>query len=103
MTTDPERAGAPEPGADTSRRADPTRRSAARIATYVAIPIALAVLLISVLMFGLGPATGPVTMSARPLSPEFAEVCRLIVADLPESVPGHNRRPVTDGSEQNAA
>ena len=92
---------------------DHSRLSAARIATYVAVPIALAVLLISALIYGgfgtqdsPGPssaATGPVSMDAPPLSPEYAPVCQQIVADLPETAAGHARRPVTDGPEQNAA
>ncbi len=92
---------------------DQSRLSAARIATYVALPIALAVLLISALMFGgfgtqdsPGPgaaATGPVSMAAPTLPPEYVPVCQQIVAKLPATVAGHARRPVTDGPEQNAA
>jgi Protein of unknown function (DUF3515) len=92
---------------------DPRRRSAARIATFVAVPIALAVLLISALMYGgfgteeppaPGPAaTGPVTVTAAALPPEFVPVCQQIVANLPDTAAGQARRPVTDGPEQNAA
>jgi hypothetical protein len=92
---------------------DQSRPSAARIATYVAVPIALAVLLISALMFGgfgtqdsPGPgsvATGPVSMAAPTLPPEYVPVCQQIVAKLPTTAAGHARRPVTDGPEQNAA
>ena len=92
---------------------DPVRRSAARTATLVAVPLAIAVAVISLLTFGgfgtdppvpPGPAaTGPVTMTAPALPPEVVPVCRQIVADLPETVAGHARRPVTAGPEQNAA
>jgi Protein of unknown function (DUF3515) len=92
---------------------DPSRRSAARIATLVAVPIALAVLLISALTYGgFGPeeppalkptATGPVPMAAPTLLPEFVPVCQQVVENLPETAAGHARRPVTDGPKQNAA
>jgi hypothetical protein len=110
MSSDPSRNGAHDGTTGTGQRGDPSRHSAARIATFVAVPIAVAVLLISVLMFRPsdpqppGPAaTGPVTMSAPPLAPEYVPVCREIVADLPETVAGQARRSVTDGPEQNAA
>jgi hypothetical protein len=87
--------------------ADAIRRSAARTATFVAVPVAIAVLLLSALAFnGFGsnvPATGPVTMTARELPPHVAALCQAVVADLPESTAGHARRPVTAGAEQNAA
>ncbi len=92
---------------------DPGRRSAARIATFVAVPIALAVLLISALAYGgFSPeeppapkpaATGPVPVAAPALPPEFVPVCQQIVAKLPDAAAGNARRPVTDGLEQNAA
>jgi Protein of unknown function (DUF3515) len=92
---------------------DPSRRSAARIATFVAVPIALAVLLISALTYGgfgteepptpSPTATGPVPMAAPALLPEYVPVCQQVVANLPENAAGHARRPVTDGPEQNAA
>jgi hypothetical protein len=71
----------------------------------VALPVALVVLL--ALLWGFGaftrPDTGPVTMAARELSPQVAEVCRSVVADLPSTLSGSDRRPVTAGPEQNAA
>lgn len=94
---------------------DPIRRSAARTATFVAVPVAVAVLLGSALAFGgLGSepaepdatgtaATGPVTMSARDLPPDVAALCQAVIADLPDTAAGHARRPVTAGAEQNAA
>jgi hypothetical protein len=86
-------------------RAPDVRRSAARTATLVAVPVALLVLL--GLLWSLGalsrPDTGPVAMDAPALTPEAAQVCRAIVADLPETVAGSTRRAVTAGPEQNAA
>lgn len=86
---------------------DPIRRSAALTATLVAVPVALAVLLISAFAFGgFGqepPATGPVTMTERELSPEVAGLCQAVIADLPDAVAEHARRPVSAGAEQNAA
>ncbi|MBX6750111.1 MAG: DUF3515 domain-containing protein [Micromonosporaceae bacterium] len=90
-----------------SSSSDPIRRRAAIIATLVALPIALAVLLISVFVFGAPSpepaATGPVTVTERSLSPEVAGLCQAVIADLPDTAAGHARRPVTAGSEQNAA
>jgi hypothetical protein len=91
--------------------ADPVRRAAARTATFVAVPVAAAVLLVSAFAFngfGTGPpppaATGPVTMTERELTPEAAALCQAVIADLPlDEAAGHARRPVTAGAEQNAA
>ncbi len=92
---------------------DPTRRSAARIATLVAVPVAIAVALVSLLLYGgfgrnqppppAPAATGPVTMDAPLLAPEAVPVCQQVVAHLPETIGGYARRPVTAGPEQNAA
>jgi hypothetical protein len=86
---------------------DPIRRRAAIIATLVAVPIALAVLLIGVFVVGGGQpgpvATGPVTVAERDLSPEVAGLCQAVIADLPDTAAGQARRPVSAGSEQNAA
>ncbi len=83
---------------------DPVQRSAARIATLVAVPLALAVLGASAWIFWpKPPASGPVTMTARDLSPDAVVLCQGVIADLPDSVGDHARRPVTAGSEQNAA
>jgi hypothetical protein len=90
--------------------ADPVRRGAARTATVVAVPVTVVVLVISALVFGgfdtadpAPAATGPVTMTTRPLPPDTASLCRLVVSDLPETVAGHARRAVSAGAEQNAA
>jgi hypothetical protein len=89
---------------------DPIRRSAARTATFIAVPVAVAVLLVSALAFGgfgaqppAPVATGPVTMAERDLAPEIAELCRAVIADLPETAAGYERRAVTAGAEQDAA
>ena len=97
---------------------DPVRRSAARLATLVALPVALVVGLLSVWLLGgldrstsaptpaaspRATASGPVPVSAPPLTPGTAEVCRAVVAGLPATVPGGARRPVSAGPEQNAA
>jgi hypothetical protein len=95
--------------------ADPSRRRAARIATLVAVPIAVAVALGSVWYFGRfatapsstpTPAvqpTSPVSVAAPSLSPAAAQVCRAVIAKLPDQVRGAPRRPVSAGAEQNAA
>jgi hypothetical protein len=89
---------------------DPVRRGAARTATFVAVPVAVAVLGISALAFGgfgadepASQATGPVTMALRELPPDTAAQCQLLISELPTSVAGHAQRPVTAGVEQNAA
>jgi hypothetical protein len=84
---------------------DPVRRSAARTATLVAVPVALAVGLALLWSFGAfsRPGTGPVEMAAPALAEEATLVCRAVIADLPDTVTGDPRRPVTAGAEQNAA
>lgn len=97
--------------------AEPARRSAAKLATLVAVPIALAVGVLSLWAYGAfdgaGPEPSPTTAVAQPTSPvameaptlnrEVALVCREVVAALPDAVRNAARRPVTAGSEQNAA
>jgi hypothetical protein len=85
---------------------DPVRRSAARVATLVAVPVALVVGLVSLWSAGAfraAPATTPVTMAAPALDPDATAICRAVVAKLPEAVREMARRPVTAGPEQNAA
>jgi hypothetical protein len=95
---------------------DPVRRHAARAATLVAVPVALAVIGISFWTYGgvnatnaaptpsaAPQATAPVTMAAPALTEDVAAVCRTVVAKLPETVLDLRRRPVTAGAEQNAA
>jgi hypothetical protein len=92
------------------------RRGAARTASLVAIPIALAIGAFSLWRFGAfggaaarpsdSPtvqASSPVTMAAPALPDDAAAVCRTVIAHLPEAVHDANRRPVTAGAEQNAA
>jgi hypothetical protein len=100
--------------------ADPVTRSAARWAALVALPVALVAGLVAYRVLarsgsapgGLGgsvapsPApqsTTPVGMPARPLSTRDAVACQLLVSRLPEKLRDRPRRPVTAGSEQNAA
>lgn len=101
------------PSTGRSSSPDPIRRRAAIIATLVAVPVALAVLLVSVFVLSSPepPApqptgsvpTEPVTVAARDLSPEATGLCQAVIADLPDTAAGQPRRPVTAGSEQNAA
>lgn len=84
----------------------------ALIAALVALPVAV---LAGVLVFwllggfpgdGARPqpeASGPVQTDAPALDERAATVCRALVAQLPETLGGRQRRPVTAGSEQNAA
>lgn len=94
---------------------DPEVRRAARAATLVALPAALIAGVIA--FFALRPAAEPadpaagpspgataaVTMTAPALPEADTVICRALVAGLPATVRGLTRRPVTAGSEQNAA
>jgi hypothetical protein len=93
--------------------ADATTRRAARTATLIALPAAL--------LAGLGgywamggfrasPAkpptvavSGPVDVAAPALAGRTADVCRALLAKLPDKLAELPRRPVRTGSEQNAA
>ena len=83
------------------------RRSASRVATLVAVPLAL--LAGFVAFQALKPATpkpqetGPVTMPGKALDARQAEVCRALLSRMPEQVRDRQRRQVTAGHEQNAA
>lgn len=92
------------------------RRHAARTATLVAVPVALAVGVLSVLVLrpatpkptaspttAAAQATGAVTVAAPPLSDPAATACRALIAKLPDQVVNAKRRPVSAGAEQNAA
>lgn len=91
--------------------ADQATRGAARLAAYIAVPIALVVGLIAfhVLSGHAAPATpgpqstSPVAMAAPALADQPATVCRALIAKLPDQIQGKRRRPVTAGPEQNAA
>src|SRR4051794_2076576 len=93
--------------------------SPARLATLVALPIALVVGILVYL--GLRPTdtphqptaaspapgapqnTAPVAVPASPLAGRPTLVCRALLARLPERLGDLGRRPVTAGAEQNAA
>ena len=99
--------------------ADPVTRSAARWAAVVAVPVALVAGLVVYRLLsatdhpsaaGSPPvtspsvhSTAPVDMAAPPLSAHDTDACALLVSHLPETVRDRARRPVTSGSEQNAA
>ncbi|WP_169734210.1 DUF3515 family protein [Hamadaea tsunoensis] len=83
------------------------------LATVIALPVAV---LTGVVVFNLGTpgssappatpnaqATTPVTVDAPPLDDRSAVVCRALIAKLPDRVRDAVRRPVTAGTEQNAA
>jgi hypothetical protein len=87
--------------------------TAARLATLIALPVALVVGIASFWLLGgfrtNQPArphpqsTAPVQMSAPPLSPPQAAACRELLVRLPGALRDRPRRPVTAGPEQNAA
>lgn len=95
---------------------DPVRRSAARVATLVSVPVALLIAIGSLWVFGgfslfSHPSSEPsarpqvtslVTLPAPALAEPASGVCREVIAKLPASLAGSARRPVT-GPEQNAA
>jgi hypothetical protein len=92
--------------------ANATTRRAARTATLIALPVAL--------LAGLGgywamggfrapprtptvAASGPVDVAASPLAGRTADVCRALLAKLPDTLAELRRRPVRKGPEQNGA
>jgi hypothetical protein len=96
---------------------DRTTRQAALWATVVAVPLTLVVAFAAFLAVRPDDApaavssptpprpqsTTPVAMDAPKLSERAATVCRALVSQLPTSVRDLHPRPVTAGSEQNAA
>jgi hypothetical protein len=85
---------------------------AARVATFVALPIALIVGAVSFwLLSGSGggkarphpQSTAPVSMAAPPLDEKSASACRTLRTHLPDALRDRHRRPVTAGTDQNAA
>jgi Protein of unknown function (DUF3515) len=102
---------------------DAVTRSAARLALFIALPIALVAGLGAFWALGgfgtAAPGTSrtapgapgtsapganaPVAMPARSLPPSEATMCLAFVAHLPATVRGLAQRPVTAGHEQNAA
>ncbi|MET7878563.1 DUF3515 family protein [Micromonospora profundi] len=107
-----------DPSADAPAGRDRTTRSAALLATLIAIPVTL---LVAVLAFTkLTPdtpaaapspsatapraqSTAPVEMAAPALATRPATVCRALLSQLPQSIRDLAQRPVTAGPEQNAA
>jgi len=93
---------------------DSTTRGAARVATFVALPVAVVVGLVTFWWLRdhgtAAPArprpqaTTPVTVAAAPLDAKATAACRDLVAKLPpDAVRDRPRRPVTTGPWQNAA
>jgi hypothetical protein len=85
---------------------------AARVATFVALPIALIVGAVSFwLLGGFGgsepkprpQSTAPVPMAAPPLDAPSATACRTLLTHLPDALRDRHRRPVTAGADQNVA
>ncbi|GII20699.1 DUF3515 domain-containing protein [Planosporangium mesophilum] len=89
------------------------RTTPARLATLVALPVAVLVGLIA--FWSLGgfksdrserprpQSTAPVPMTATSLAPADAAACRELLNRLPGALRDRPRRPVTAGPEQNAA
>ncbi|GAA2603927.1 hypothetical protein GCM10010399_38620 [Dactylosporangium fulvum] len=83
--------------------------SPAKIATLTALPVALVAGLVVFWVLGGFPqqpkpaSVSAVRVEAAPLDPDTATICRALVAKLPSTLGGLDRRPVTAGNEQNAA
>jgi hypothetical protein len=101
-------------GGESVTVSDSETRRAARLATLVALPIAVVAGLLAFL--ALRPSTPPkgnepasaqpttaVSMAAPKLSEADAVICRAFAAGLPSKLRDLAQRPVTAGSEQNAA
>jgi hypothetical protein len=98
--------------------ADPEIRRAARLAALIAVPAALVAGFVAFQILapddtpdgapddvtGTGAAaTSPVDVPAPSLAARPGTVCRALLAKLPDRLGDLARRPVTAGSEQNAA
>lgn len=113
---------APDPATGTGR--DRTTRQAALWATVVALPLTLLLALVLVNRLApdddpaaapttAAPTTGvptlqqvpaaPVPMTATALTERQTVVCRALLSQLPDTVRNLPQRPVSAGSEQNAA
>lgn len=81
--------------------------SAGKLATLIAIPLALAAGFGAFqLLKPAGPhgnSTAPVTTQARQLNAAETAACSGTIAKMPAQIQNLMRRPVTDGPEQNAA
>jgi hypothetical protein len=94
---------------------DPTTRSAAKLATLIAVPVAVLVGIGTLAL--LRPSTedpappasptpvptAPVAMAAPALTEREQLVCRALLSQLPDEIDGLTQRPVTAGPEQNTA
>jgi hypothetical protein len=97
----------------TPTRATATGPTATRLATLVALPVALIVGIASFWLLGgfktdqparpRPQSTTPVQTSAAPLDARQAAACRELLARLPGALRDRPRRPVTAGPGQNAA
>jgi hypothetical protein len=92
---------------------------AARVATFVAVPVALIVAVVSFWALGgfradatgsgtraatpHATSTAPVAMAAPSLDPTRAAACRSLIDGLPKALRDKPRRPVTAGAGQNVA
>jgi hypothetical protein len=97
--------------------ADEVTRGAARLAALIAVPIALVAGLVvfwaldnshasATAQASASPgvqSSAPVAMPAPSLAQGPATVCRALIAMLPNQIENLSRRPVTAGTEQNAA
>jgi hypothetical protein len=97
--------------------ADEVTRGAARLAALIAVPIAVVVGLVAFWALNNsgasatvrasaspGPqSSAPVAMAAPSLASGPATACRALIASLPNQIQNLARRPVTSGTEQNAA
>lgn len=87
--------------------------SPARLATLIALPVAVIVGIVSFWLLGgfrgtqptrpRPQSTAPVPMTAPSLPPARAAACRNLTTHLPGALRDRPRRPVTAGPEQNAA
>jgi hypothetical protein len=87
---------------------DEVTRSAAKVATLVAVPLALvaglvAFLVLSDVLSAPETPTTPVEIAERDLTERQDTVCRALLSQLPDDVREFPQRPVTEGPEQNAA
>ncbi|MFG1800132.1 DUF3515 family protein [Micromonospora carbonacea] len=118
ITSSTESPAGPEATAADAPRRDRTNRSAALLATLVAVPVTVAVagftfakLTPDAPAAGPGPtatspgprSTAPVEMAAPRLAERPETVCRALTSQLPPTVRDLAQRPVTAGPEQNAA
>ena len=94
--------------------ADPVTRGAARVATLVAVPVAIAAAIGVWAIAGKArpaaddPApspvsSAPVTVALPKIDEDQAVACRALLSALPDKVHDQPQRPVSEGAEQAAA